>query len=143
MVQVKSNSVPPNTSATLCRYSNLAVLIIILNWGPVPRFAPWKHCSQCGLLYDPRFSKRSYFGCQVPLASTTRGSPLAAKGGTMGEKWWPNGIFTRSSFTCHKSATWNREVYFPSEGRRAEDFYRHLKIRRLRPARYLCTTEAA
>ena len=39
----------------------------------------------------PRFSKRSYFGRQVPLASTTRGSPLAAKGGTMGEKWWPNG----------------------------------------------------
>ena len=39
----------------------------------------------------PHFSKRSCFGCQVPLASTTRGSPLAAKGGTMGEKWWPNG----------------------------------------------------
>ena len=36
----------------------------------------------------PHFSKRSYFGRQVPLASTTRGSPLAAKGGTMGEKWW-------------------------------------------------------
>ena len=35
----------------------------------------------------PRFSKCSYFGRQVPLASTARGSPLAAKGGTMGEKW--------------------------------------------------------
>ena len=41
----------------------------------------------------PRFSKRSYFGRQVPLASTTRGSPLAAKGGTMGEKWCPNGAW--------------------------------------------------
>ena len=41
----------------------------------------------------PHFSKRSYFGRQVPLASTTRGSPLAAKGGTMGEKWWPNGAW--------------------------------------------------
>ena len=41
----------------------------------------------------PRFSKRSYFGRQVPLASTTHGSPLAAKGGTMGEKWWPNGAW--------------------------------------------------
>jgi len=29
----------------------------------------------------------------VPLASTTRGSPLAARGGTMGEKWWPNGAW--------------------------------------------------
>ena len=27
------------------------------------------------------------------LASTTRGSPLAAKGGTMGEKWWSNGAW--------------------------------------------------
>jgi len=41
----------------------------------------------------PRFSKRSCFGRQVPLASTTRGSPLAAKGETMGEKWWPNGAW--------------------------------------------------
>jgi len=59
------------------------------DWGPVPRLAPWKYCSQCGLLYDSPFSKHSYFGRQVPLASTTRGSPLAARRGTMGEKWWP------------------------------------------------------
>jgi hypothetical protein len=39
-----------------------------------------------GLLYYSPFSKRSYFGRQVPLASTTRGSPLEAGGGTMGEK---------------------------------------------------------
>ena len=62
-----------------------------LDWGPVPCFAPWKHCSQYGLLYDSPFSKRSYSGCQVSLASTTCGSPLAARGGTMDEKWWPNG----------------------------------------------------
>ena len=64
-----------------------------LDWGPVPRFAPWKHCSQCGLLYDSSFSKRSYFGRQVSLATTTRGSPLAARGRTMGEKWWLNGAW--------------------------------------------------
>ena len=64
-----------------------------LDWGPVLRFASWKHCSQCGLLYDSPFSKHSYFGCQVPLASTTRGSPLAAREGTMDEKWWPNGAW--------------------------------------------------
>ena len=55
--------------------------------------AHWKHCSQCGLLYNSPFSKRSYFGHQVPLASTTLGSLLATKGGTMGEKWWPNGAW--------------------------------------------------
>ena len=64
-----------------------------LDWGPVPLFASWKHCSQCGLLYDSPFSKCSYFGRQVSLASTTCGSPPAARGGTMGEKWWPNGAW--------------------------------------------------
>ena len=38
----------------------------------------------------------------------------------------------RLSFTCRKSTTWDRRLYFPSEGRRAEDFFA-LKIRRLRP----------
>ena len=39
----------------------------------------------------------------------------------------------RLSFTCRKSTTWDRRLYFPSEGRRAEDFFFALKIRRLRP----------
>jgi hypothetical protein len=43
-----------------------------------------------GLLYYSPFSKRSYFGRQMSLASTICGSPLAARGGTMGEKWWPD-----------------------------------------------------
>jgi len=29
----------------------------------------------------------------------------------------------RLSFTCRKSTTWDRRLYFPSEGRRAEDFF--------------------
>jgi hypothetical protein len=37
-----------------------------------------------GLFYHPRISNHSYPGRQVPLASTTRGSPLAVRGGTMG-----------------------------------------------------------
>ena len=28
------------------------------------------------------------------------------------------------SFTCRKFTTWDRRIYFPSEGRRAEDFFR-------------------
>jgi hypothetical protein len=38
------------------------------------------------------------------------------------------GICTQGSLKCRKSATWDRQFYFPSEGRRAEDFYRPLKI---------------
>ena len=36
------------------------------------------------------------------------------------------------SFTCRKFTTWDRRLYFPSEGRRAEDIFAR-KIRRLRP----------
>jgi len=34
------------------------------------------------------------------------------------------------SFTCRKFTTWDRRLYFPSEGRRAEDFFAR-KIRQL------------
>jgi hypothetical protein len=36
------------------------------------------------------------------------------------------------SLTYHKSATWGKRLYFPFEGRHAEDFF-SLKMRRLRP----------
>ena len=38
----------------------------------------------------------------------------------------------QGSLTCRKSATWDRRLYFPSEGRRAKDSFAR-KIRRLRP----------
>jgi hypothetical protein len=38
--------------------------------------------------------------------------------------------YISGSFTCRKVTTWGRRLYFPSEGRRAEDFFA-LKIRRL------------
>ena len=44
----------------------------------------------------------------------------------MGEKWHENARLPRNvqgSFTCRKSTTWGRRLYFPSEGRRAEDFF--------------------
>ena len=33
----------------------------------------------------------------------------------------------QGSFTCHKSTTWDKRLYFSSEGRRAEDFFFALK----------------
>ena len=29
----------------------------------------------------------------------------------------------QGSFTCRKSTTWDKRIYFPSDGRRAEDFF--------------------
>ena len=76
-------------------------------------------------------------GLEVPTFATTPQHP-AAEGGTVGEKCLgilpkcrlPRYIY--ESFTCRKVTTWDRRLYFPSEGRRAENFFA-LKIRRLRP----------
>ena len=79
--------VPVSLSVNRLRIEDIKEVITFrsnnLDWGPVPLFAPWKHCSQCGLLYDSPFSKRSYFGRQESLASTS----LEARGGNMGGKW--------------------------------------------------------
>ena len=39
----------------------------------------------------------------------------------------------QGSFICRKSMTWDKRLYFPPEGRLAEDFFALKKIRRLRP----------
>ena len=46
--------------------------------------------------------------------------------------WLPRNI--QGSFTCRKSTTWDRRLYLPSEGRRAEDFFSPWKIQLLRSA---------
>jgi len=57
---------------------------------------------------------------------TTREHP-AAEGGTVGGKCpvilpkWLHAIY--GYFTCRKGTTWDRRLYFPSEGRCAEDFF--------------------
>jgi hypothetical protein len=55
----------------------------------------------------------------------------------VGEKWPLNFAdehlsCSQGSFTCRKSTTWDRRLYFPSEGRRATDFIT-LKIHRPQP----------
>jgi hypothetical protein len=60
-----------------------------------------------------------------------------AKQGNTGEKWRLNFAdehlsCSQCSFTCRKSTTRDRRLYFSSEGRRATDFIT-LKIHRPRP----------
>ena len=72
----------------------------------------------------------------VPTFATNRLQEiLVAKGGTTLARndWWilpenarlPCNI--QGSFTCRKSTPWDRRLYFPSEGRRTEDFFFALK----------------
>ena len=87
---------PSGRGIVVC-YEGLRIIFFkffFIIWiGVVFRALPPGHCSQCGFLYDSPFSKRSYFGRQVFLESTTRSRPLAARGGTMREKWWPKGAW--------------------------------------------------
>ena len=73
---------------------------------------------------------------EFPASETTQANPSSGR--------WKGKKFPRilpkvatstsllGSFTCRKFTTWDRRLYFPSEGRRAEDFFAR-KIRRLRP----------
>jgi hypothetical protein len=61
----------------------------------------------------PTFATRRLHACHHARAPTV--------GGTVGGKC-PEDL--PKSFTCRKATTWDRRVYFPSEGRRAEDFFR-------------------
>ena len=66
---------------------------------------------------------------QLPPGLKRRQWTLAAEGGTMGEKLpriLPKVATSTTllcSFTFRKFTTWDRRLYFPSEGRRAEDFF--------------------
>jgi len=70
------------------------------------------------------------FAHQASPRVTTREHP-AAEGGTVGEKCPVILPECRRQRCTYGSFTWDRRLYFPSEGRRAEDFFA-LKIRRLR-----------
>ena len=83
------------------------------------------HCSRRLIVQTLVFS-RSYLHRQVSPPET-----LVVKGETT---WARNGRWIlpeiarlprniQGSFTCRKSTTWDRRLYLPSEGRRAEDFF--------------------
>ena len=103
----------------------------------------------CGLLYYPWCSNSHHQSSPQEILAVRGGakpyyfytfqlSPLVvspeilvAKGGTM---WTRNGRWIlpeiarlprniQESFTCRKSTTWDRRLYFPSEGRRAEVYF--------------------
>ena len=80
------------------------------------------HCSR-RLTVQTLVFTRSYLYRQVSPPET-----LAVKGGTTWAKMadefclkMPRNI--QGSFTCRKSRTRDKRLYFPSEGRRAEDFF--------------------
>jgi len=55
--------------------------------------------------------------------------PSSERWNCVGEKWpeilseVATSTSIQGSFTCSKYVTWDPRLYFPSEGRRAEDFF--------------------
>jgi hypothetical protein len=84
-----------------------------------------------GLLYNLALEVPTYTATRLQLSER----PLAGKGGTVIEKLpvilQEMATFTslQGCFTCRKSATWDRRLYFPSEWR----IFSPWKIWRLRP----------
>ena len=65
----------------------------------------------------------------APPGVTTR-DPSSERRNYLGEKWpmnfawkYPTSTNIQVSFTCRKYTTGYKRLYFPSEGRRAEDFF--------------------
>jgi len=93
-------------------------------------------CPRCTAAYRlivrPGF-RCSYFRHQVPPCPYDVRDPSSERWNCAWECWpvilpkcqLPRYIY--GSFTCCKSATWDRRFYFPSEGRCIEDFFFALK----------------
>jgi hypothetical protein len=90
--------------------------------------------------YQPHDQPGSSHLIRSPVTSVSKASRhhLVAEQGKRGWETWPLNFAdehlscSEVSSTCRKSTTWDRRLYFPSEGRRATDFIT-LKIHRPRP----------
>ena len=106
-----------------CKYTHLYVLYFIVVGSS--RLVTRMHCSRRLIVQTPVFS-RSYLHRQVSPPEI-----LVVKGGitwARNVRWilpenarLPRNI--QRSFTCRESMTWDKRLYFPSEGMRAEEFF--------------------
>jgi len=116
-----------------------------------------------GLLYSPYPPPRldiPTFAARYPYVQNDARDPSSERWNCVGENWpviLPEIVTSMSiqgSFTCRKSATWDRRLYFPSEGWRAADIFAvknpdgfgrvwTRELGYLKAARYRQTIEAA
>jgi len=97
--------------------------------GPVAK--PRMYCSllaYCTHPIPPACLDVLTFAARYPHVPDTR-DPSSERWNCVGENWLvilpeiATSTSIQGSFMCHKSATWDLRIYFPSEGRRAEDFF--------------------
>jgi hypothetical protein len=87
------------------------------------------YCSLQAYCTYPMCVQCSNFHRQETPRHNDAGDPSSEMWNLLGEKCpviWPkvaSSMLLWGSFTCRKSTTWDRRLYFPSEGSRAEDFF--------------------
>jgi len=104
---------------------------------------PRMYCSLVGLLYSPYHTPACLdvptFAARYLHVHNDARDPSSERWNYVGENWpvilpeIATSTSIQGSFTSRKSPTWNPWLYFPSEGRCAEDFFRPEKSWRLRP----------
>jgi len=88
---------------------------------------PQMYCSLEGLLYSPYPPLPVWTFPHLPPGASMTREILAARGNCVGKNWpvilseIATSTSVQGSFTCRKSATWDRWLYFSSEGRCAEE----------------------
>ena len=69
------------------------------------------------------------FAARYPHVPNDVRDPSSERWNCVGENWpvilpeIATSMSIQGSFTCRKSATWDPRLYFPSEGRHAEEFF--------------------
>jgi hypothetical protein len=122
---------PPTTSSAevkggveLCRF--FFFFFFFFYWDPVANApgstAAWRRIVRAQILKFPLVPPGAPTPTMRETSSRERGNygrkcpvNFAVKEGVL--------RYLKGSFICHKSATWDRRLYFPSEGRHAEDFF--------------------
>jgi hypothetical protein len=124
--------------------SKLLVTTLLLTGNPCHTgfffIRAWSICPRCTAAYrlivwplspppNPCGFRCSHFRHQAPPRPYDARDP-SSKRWNCGQEWWlvilPKcrlPCYIQGPFTCRKSATWDRRLYFPSEGRCAEDFF--------------------
>jgi hypothetical protein len=87
------------------------------------------YCSLQAYCTYPMCVHSSHFHRQEAPRHNDAGDPSSERWNLLGERLpviWPkvpSSTLLQGSFTCRKSTTWDRRLYFPSERSRAEDFF--------------------
>jgi hypothetical protein len=112
-----------------CANYSFSKIVHVWRWWCCVGLRKRVYCSLQAYCTYPMCVHCSHFHHQEAPRHNNAGDPSSEMLTLLGEKLpviWPkvaSSTLLYGSFTCRKSTTWDRRLYFPSEGSRAEDFF--------------------